>query len=340
MLRGLTFLAICISGGFTLNALSKPRPPDLPVAASPAVPTSAWPVTWLHDMPTAQALAKAEGKDILLEFDGPESSRGTPPMPGSSSPRILDSRFFLRPIETAFVPLRVSLSSDAPPEQLARISAWATRLAVTRFPTFILLDSNGTPYARTELVTKSAWLYFHEFRRLRKVRIQRDRELALADAAKGIDRARHLDAVLKAVGPLADTEYAALEQRVTELNPRNTAGLRAKYEATVAHRKIDRTVQDEVYPLVDRGEYGAAIARLDRLIADTKPSRSQRQLLVAFKGQLYFGLRDRLTSTRLLDEAIALDPNSESGRRARAAKHQFADVPVTKPGATSGSASR
>ena len=136
---------------------------------------------------------------------------------------------------------------------------------------------------------------------------------------------------MKAVGPLADTEYSALEQRVTELDPQNSAGLRAKYAAAVTRHKLDRVVRDEVYPLVDRGEFRVAIARLDRLIADAEPSRSQRQLLVALKGQMYLGLRDQQTSAKLLDEAIALDPKSESGRRVQATKLQLANLCEAKP---------
>ncbi len=189
------------------------------------------------------------------------------------------------------------------------------------------MDTDGTPYAKSELVTNETAAYQHEFERLQQVRTRRDAELALAAQATGVERARHLDAVLTTVGSLADSEYAELERQVTELDPQNVAGLRAKYEPVVTHRNIDRAIQEEVYPLADRGQYRAAIDRLDRLVVEARPSRSQLQLLLAFKGQLYFSLKDKRAAAKLLDEAIALDPNSESGRRARDAKQQFAALP-------------
>ena len=330
------FLAICASGAFALNALNKPPKPAEAAATNAAAPP---PPQWLGDLRAAQTLAKAEHKDLLIEFTQPLRSNGAQPSKDTPSTTVLDSDTFLRPIGSAFVLLRVSLSPNSPPEQLAQVSAWAMRLAVTKFPTFVLLDSEGVPYARSEFVAKAAIAYCGEIRRLRRVRNRRDRELAMADATTGLERARHLDAVLKAVGPLADTEYSALEQRVTELDPKNSAGLRAKYDTAVTNHKLDRAVRDEVYPLVDRGEYRVAIARLDRLIADAKPSRSQRQLLVAFKGQLYFGLRDPQTSTKLLDEAIALDPKSEIGRRTRTTQQQLAKLPAIDRGTTCAPAS-
>jgi hypothetical protein len=316
-------------GAFALNALNKPRAPAESAAPSnAAVPPAP---KWLVDLRAAQALAKAQHKDLLIEFTRPLSSNGAQPSNDTASTKVLDSNAFLRPVGSAFVLLRLSFSPDTPPNQLARVSAWAMRLGVTKFPTFVVLDSEGIPYARSEFVSQAAIAYCSEIQRLRRVRDRRDRELVRADATTGLERARHLDTVLKAVGPLADTEYSVLEQRVTELDPQNSAGLRAKYNAAVTHHKLDRAVRDEIYPLVDRGEFRAAIARLDRLIADAKPSRAQRQLLVAFKGQMYFGLRDQQTSAKLLDEAIALDPNSESGRRIQTAKLQLASLPEAKP---------
>ena len=308
----------------TLNLLLKPPAPPVPTAhpRSSALPT----VGWLNDWRIAKLAATAQGKDILLEFTRPLSSHSTATATATSSATDLDSDAFLRPIGGAFVLLRLSLSQDALPEDVARFNTWTTRLSVTKFPTFVLLDSHGTPYARSELVAKGAFAYLCEFQRLRKVRRRRDRHLALADATTGLERAHHLDAALNVVGPFADTEYADLEQRVTELDPQNAAGLRAKYETTITRSRVVCAVRDEVYPLINGGSYTAAIMRLNELVAETKPPRDELQRILACQGQLYFGLHVKEMSAKLLDEAIALDPKSESGRRAGDVKRQLAEL--------------
>ena len=134
-------------------------------------------------MARAQALAKAQGKDLLIEFTRPLSS------PDAASTTVLDSNAFLRPVGSACVLLRVSLSPHSPPEQLAQVSAWAMRLGVTKFPTFVLLDSEGIPYARSEFVSQAAIAYCGELYRLRRVRKRRDRELDRAYVATGLERA-------------------------------------------------------------------------------------------------------------------------------------------------------
>jgi hypothetical protein len=308
----------------TLEILLKPPAPPVPIArpASSAAPIS----TWLDDWRTAQLIASAQDKDILLEFTRPVNLRSTGTAKATSSATALDSDAFLRPIGGAFVLLRLTLSHDTPPEDVARFSTWATRLAVTKFPTFVLLDSHGAPYARSELVAKGALAYLCEFQRLRKVRKKRDRQLALADATAGIERAHHLDAALNEVARFADTEYADLEQRVTELDPQNSAGLRSKYETTIRHRQVECAVRDDVYPLINGGNYATAIARLNALVAETKPPRDDLQRILAIKGELYYGLRVKEMSTKLLDEAIALDPKSELGRRAQDVKRELAEL--------------
>jgi tetratricopeptide (TPR) repeat protein len=114
-----------------------------------------------------------------------------------------------------------------------------------------------------------------------------------------------------------------LEDEIVKLDAENAAGLKSKYEPTVAYRQIDAAIQSEVYPLIDRGNYKAALARIDRLIAHTKPPRPQLQLLIAFKGQLHYSLGEKKLAAQFLDEAIALDPQSESAQRARSARLQI-----------------
>jgi hypothetical protein len=315
-------------GAVVFDFVLKPhRPPALPKTASltptspkrtdsPALPK------WLDDLRAAKAVAKAEHKDILLEFARPVAG-SDPETAAAPSATLVDSELFLNREGTAFVLLRLTVSTRMPDRTVAWVSRVLTRMAVTRFPTFALLDSKGIPYASSELITQRVSGYRREFDRLRQMHVRRDRELTLAAVTTGTECARHLDAVLKAVGPLADAEYADLQLRVTELDPQNKAGLRAKYEAAVLHRKIDCAIQAEVSPLMDRRQYQAALARLDLLMAEAKPSRDQLQRLLAFKGQAYCGLNDRQKSAKLLDQAIALDPQSESARRARDVKQQL-----------------
>jgi len=274
---------------------------------------------WFEDLRLALVAADSEKKDILLEFSRSDRNSNSAE---TLDPALLDKEPFRRTVGKAFILLRMAATNRMSPQRMTEIATCAQRLGVERFPTFILLDSHGRPYAKSERVAADAASYELEFQKLRKIRLDRDKFLALAVAAKGTDRARHLDDALKLLGPFADSEYADLERQIVELDPHNAAGLKSKYESAVAFRQTDAAIQNEVYPLVDRGNYKAAITRIDRLIVEIKPPRAQLQLLMAFKGQLYYSLGEKKQATQFLDEAIAIDLKSESAGRARAAKLQ------------------
>jgi hypothetical protein len=91
-----------------------------------------------------------------------------------------------------------------------------------------------------------------------------------------------------------------------------------------SQKRIERIGERDVYPLVSRGLYAAAITQLDRLAAEGKPSRDQLQLVLTLKAQLYYSLNETQTSVRLLDQAISLDRDSTSGCRAQSAKNEVA----------------
>jgi tetratricopeptide (TPR) repeat protein len=278
---------------------------------------------WLTDVRRAIGVAHAQGKDVLIEFSAPAGSTSAAHALDAS---LLDTDAFLRAVGGTFVLVRLAPSEETSAGNLTEVTTWAQRLSIARFPTFVLLDTEAKAYARSELVAKDAASYQKEFERLREIKTQRDKALALAAAAKGIEKAKLLDKALATVASFADSDYLDFEHQIVTLDPENAAGLKAKYESTVVTRQLDAVIQNEIYPLADRGKYRDAIARLEKLIVQLHPPRPQLQLLTAFKGQLYFSLGDKKQAVRFLDEAIALDPQSESAARARAAKLQLAGL--------------
>jgi tetratricopeptide (TPR) repeat protein len=277
---------------------------------------------WVTEIGRALDGAQSQQKDVLFQFvaSTDAAARGT-------QAAVLDSEEFRRTVGANFVLVRLAPSREASAAQLTEITSWAQRLGVAHFPTFVLLDADGKPYAKAEIGTGDVASYQKEFRRLKEVHKQRDDLMARAGRAKGAERAKLLDQALAAVAPFADSEYVDIERQIMKLDPQNAAGLKSKYESSVVSRELDGVIQNEIYPLADRGKYQAAITRLDRLIAETRSPRPQLQLLTAFKGQLYYSLGNKKQAVRFLDEAIALDPQSESAARARAAKLQLAGLP-------------
>lgn len=273
---------------------------------------------WLADPQQALALAKTANKDVLIEFDGP----GSATEPDAFHAAVSDTREFRGGAGRKFVLVRLSSSADVSPERATQIATWCERLGVIQFPTLALLDAQNRPYASAVCQSKDSGEALRLLDSLAHKKVERDDELARAKGVAGVERARHLDAALQAVGSFAGEAYIDVMREILVLDSNNSAGLHAKYQTTVAEVTINQAVQGEVYPLIDRGNLTGAVQRLDRLIAETDASPQQRQLLLAFKGQLYFSLHDNLNAARSFDDALRIAPDSDAAAKVRAARAQ------------------
>jgi hypothetical protein len=177
----------------------------------------------------AKTIAKAEGKDLLLEFVRPAAA-ASKTASGVDPSVLLDSAVFLPRARAMFVLMRLTVSPDAAPEQIARIGSWIGRLAVTQFPTFVLLDANGAPYGRSEMAAKRVSGYRREFAKLRELRSEQDRELALATAKIRAAVTCQPNPIATGLCSFAFTRYAPARRRTTD---------RASKQAVASHAPRD-----------------------------------------------------------------------------------------------------
>jgi hypothetical protein len=271
------------------------------------------PGAWLTDADSAAAIAVGSGKDLLVDFASPASEDST----------ALDSELFRRAAAGNFVMVRLRSSADSPADIAARVAAWGERLGITQFPTFVLLDSHGRPYADAPGPQKDPATSVKLLGDLLRVKSQRDAEMFVAKGSASLDRAKHLDAALKTVGRFATgPTYVDVMREIISLDKENSAGLKAKYANVVAGIDIDAAIQSDVYPMIDKGDLAGAIARIDRIVAEAQPTSGQKQLLLAFKGQLYFSLHDAPNAAKAFDEALKIDPRGETAAKVLAARQQ------------------
>lgn len=278
---------------------------------------------WLADPDQALGMAKSANKDILIEFDGPGSAGD----PKAFHAAVFDTAEFRRRAGQQFVLVRLVSSADVAPERATQVATWAQRMGVRDFPTLALLDVQNRPYAAAVSQSRDTGETIKLLDRLARVRIERDESFAQAKRAEGIERARHLDDALQRVGAFAGEAYIDVMRQILALDAGNSAGIRAKYQYIVSDIDINHAIQVEVYPLIDKGNLIAAMQRIDRLTVEAGASPEQRQLLLAFKGQLYFSLHDTTNAVKSFDDAIRIAPHSDAAAKVLAAKAQVIGSP-------------
>lgn len=277
---------------------------------------------WTPRIESALQRAASERKDTLLWFSG----SGWNAASDAAAPALC-SATFVQTIAPSYVLARADFpsgKSQAPVDP--QHTMWAERLAVTQLPALVALDSDGRPYGLLTDIPNDPAACIEQVRALQQRRIARDEALERAKHATGLDRAQELDRALEQVQPFTGPWYTPFIQQIVTLDPGNLTGLESKYGTMLSDTTIDQAIQQEIYPLLDVGQYETALARLDTLIRDARPTVEQRQLLTAFKAQVAYSQGNMDQATRWLDDALALAPQGPAADRVRHAKSQIMEA--------------
>jgi S1-C subfamily serine protease len=160
---------------------------------------------WLQDFEAAKRRAQAEGKDILVSFNGTDWSGWCVRL----MYEVLFQREFRDRIEHDFVLVHIDTPRQAAArgkvENAARNAALVERFGVSGFPTVFLTDSQGQVYAETGYVEGGVAPFLAEVNKLRERRGVRDRLFAAVDAAQGQER---IKAAEEAVAWLEENDVA------------------------------------------------------------------------------------------------------------------------------------
>ncbi len=268
---------------------------------------------WLTDLEEAIRKASAEKKDLLLNCTGSDwcvwCQKLRREVFEDAEFRTEGAKRYVW-VEFDFPQNRASV----PPEVLKKNLEWLEKFDVQGFPTVILADREGRPYARTGYQPGGARNYLSHLAELEKVRERRDDELTKAAAASGIERAVHLDLALEAVGEsFALSSYRTEIRQILESDPEDKSGLKSKYEEKEQlseARKIIERVQREF----DGDNVGEMLKLLDEAQAKFGSKTKPRVEIGSVKVELLHAADRYEDAEKAIDELLAVD-GIDSGAR-------------------------
>lgn len=220
---------------------------------------------WMTDLDAAIQKASAEKKDLLLNFTGSDWCVWCQKL----KREVFDDEEFRREGSKGFVWVEIDFPQNRasiPVETQKKNQAWLEKFGVEGFPTIILADPTGRPYARTGYRPGGARKYLEHLAEFGKVRALRDEEFTKAAASGGAERAGHLDRALEAVGEsFALASYRDEIRQIIDADADDSAGLRSKYEERIelaevrkvldrVNREFDGENADEMLKLVDEAK--------------------------------------------------------------------------------------
>ncbi|MEM6257362.1 MAG: thioredoxin family protein [Planctomycetota bacterium] len=276
---------------------------------------------WTEDYDAAKTKAGEQSKDLLLEFTG---SDWCPPCKKLNE-MVFSHDSFASGAGEHFV--LVKLDFPRSKEQSADLKKQNRELqqkyGIRGYPTVMLTDAEGRPYAQTGFRQGGPEDYIAHLEELKKVRVERDKHFTAAQAAEGIDKAKHLHEGLEVLGSeMALTHYGATVEQIIELDSDNEAGLKQKYNDLYAAKKIEKEIESIMQGA--RNDPEGAVAKLDEVLARDGLSTASKQTVLTMKSQVQmFVLNDKETAKATLTAAIEADPESEMAEQLRGAMKRF-----------------
>jgi thioredoxin-related protein len=262
--------------------------------------------SWLTDLTEAKKVAAAEEKDILIDFTGSDWCKWCVQL----KEEVFDQTAFKTDGLKRFVTVELDFpqKKEISEELKKRNHALMNMYAVRGFPTVILADAQGRPYARTGYQQGGAEAYLKHLTGLQEKKSARDAVFAEAAKATGDEKARLLD---KALTPIyQDNLLIGYDEIVAEIrknDPQNQLGLNVKY--------FIAQIQSEMRA---GGSPAGVPEKIDAYRKTlTNPDKGTIQQLMLLKaGAVQVG-GDAETAGKLLQEMIEVDPNSQHALQTR-----------------------
>jgi len=276
---------------------------------------------WTHDFAAAQETAATEGKDLLLDFTGSDWCGWCIKL----NEEVFSHEPFKKYAAENFVLVELDYPRSVPQtdEIKAQNAALKDKYQIKGYPTIYLTDAEGRPYAQTGYQAGGPEAYIEHLESLKQVRINRDEHFTAAEAAKGVEKARHLHEAMQAMGDeLALTHYGPTIEQIIELDANNEAGLKGHYQDLYTAQTQSAELQTIMRAARQNPE--DTVAKIDAFLAQEGLLKSVKQEALAGKSQIQlFIIQDKPTAKATLQAAIDVDPESEMGQMLKGAMERF-----------------
>ncbi|MGE3171464.1 MAG: thioredoxin family protein [Planctomycetota bacterium] len=269
-------------------------------------------VEWMQNFADAKAKAKAENKDLLVDFTGSDWCVWCQRL----DKEVFEQSEFQSNIGKDFVLVKLdfprdkSLVTEAIAAQNAQLQQ---EYKVQGFPTIFLLDAAGRPYAQTGYQPGGATPYLEHLGDLQKARVARDEHFAKADGAEGVERAKHLAKGLEDIDTgVVLAHYRPIVDEIIELDADNAAGLKEHFGSMLARVEIEQQFQ----ALAQEGKWDEVEAMVTAGLAKHAGKHDIEQLLTFYSAVVLLETKqDFAGALQVIDKAIAIAPDSEFGQR-------------------------
>ena len=251
---------------------------------------------WTDDFEAARKRAATEGKDLLIDFTGSDwcswcvkLRKEVFEQPGFAAAR---EKFILVELD---YPEDKSRVTEAVALQNADL---LKKYPITGYPTILLCDADGRPYAATGYQAGGPAEYLPHLDSLVPRKSARDKALSVAAGQQGAEKARTLVAAMEALqldSAMLLSNYADLSDQIRKADPEDATGFASKQDAEAKFAAFMNAL----------GEFRSK-QDLDGAMKFVGETLAKGELKGEFRQQVYGHQAGTLASAGKKDEAIAV----------------------------------
>jgi thioredoxin-related protein len=276
---------------------------------------------WSHDFAASTKLA-ADGKKVMLvDFTGSDWCGWCIKL----NKEVFSHDEFKQGVKDGYVLVELDYPRDKSkltPETIEQNKKLQEEYAVSGFPTILLLDGEGRPFAKTGYQQGGPVKYVEHLNELSAVRVQRDEEFAKAAKLQGVEKAKALVAALKLMRideSLLGKFYGAQVEEIKKSDPKDESGFVKGIELKAKFSAFEQSLNE----LASKGKFEDALALTEKTIESGEFEGTQLQGVVFVKSMIHAQLGQMDKAIESLDKADGIVPNSPMAPRIAAIKAQI-----------------
>ncbi len=263
---------------------------------------------WLTDIDAAKKSASESKKDLLIDFTGSDWCGWCIKL----NDEVFKHDAFKTGVKDSFVLVEIDFPREKgklPEDVRKRNTELGEKYAVQGYPTILLCDAEGKPYAATGYEEGGPEKYVSHLNELRKNKSKRDEAFAKAAKASGVEKAKVLIAALDAMKvdeKVAANFYGDIAAQIRAADPKDETGFAKKAESGKRIEEFQNSLQE----FCAKRDHEGALALVDKTLKEGGFDTESTLQIMMTRSAIFASTGKFDEAIKAVDEAKAFAPES------------------------------
>ena len=279
---------------------------------------------WSSDFEAAKKQAAEQKKDLLIDFTGSDWCGWCIKL----NDEVFKKDEFKAGVKDKFVLVEIDFPQDE--KKLSEATkkqneALQEKYGIKGFPTILLTDAEGKPFAATGYEEGGAAKYVVMLDGLRAKKTKRDEAFAAAAKAEGVEQAKQYVAALKAMELEDETVsgfYGDIVEKIKKADPKDESGFAKQLEMKSKLAKFE----EELNGYAEKDDTEGALKFVEKTLAEGGFEGEAKQQVALTKAMVLAHQKKFDDAIKAVDAAKAIAPESEIGKQTEMMKQRLEEM--------------